>query len=151
MKRHQFIGLCRLGLAINGLWLAHQAFAADGAVEKVSVKATAHFDFARDTLRPEDRDAILAEVGKMKGVTWQSVTATGHTDAIGPVGYNTRLSAERARSVKQYLVGKGLSASMIKTDAKAAAVPVASNDSDQGRAQNRRTDIEFQGVRSATP
>ena len=150
MKR-QLLQTCGLGLVLNGLWLAHQALAADGAVEQVSVKATAHFDFNRDTLRPEDRDAILAEVGQMKGVTWQSVTATGHTDAIGPTSYNARLSAERARTVKQYLVGKGLSPAMIKTNAKASTSPVASNDSDEGRAQNRRTEIEFQGVRAVTP
>ena len=40
---------------------------------------------------------------------------------------------------------------MIKTNAKASASPVASNDSDEGRAQNRRTEIEFQGVRAVTP
>jgi OOP family OmpA-OmpF porin len=96
----------------------------------------------------EDRDAILAAVGKMKDVTWQTVTATGHTDAVGSTSYNERLSAERARTVKSCLVGKGLSPSMIKTQAKASAAPVADNQSDDGRAKNRRAEIEFQGVRA---
>ncbi len=140
---------CRLGLALSGsLCIACGAHAADGAVEKISVKAVARFDFDRASIKPEDRDAILAEVGKMKGVTWQTVTATGHTDAVGAAPYNARLAARRAQVVKAYLVDKGLSADMIKTQAKAAAVPVADNDSDAGRAQNRRTEIEFQGVRS---
>lgn len=124
------------------------ARAADGAVEKVSVRATARFDFDRASIRPEDRDALLTEVGKMKDVTWQTVTATGYTDAVGPAPYNARLSAKRANTVKSYLVGKGLAPSMIKTQAKAAAEPVADNDSDAGRAKNRRTEIEFQGVRA---
>lgn len=123
-------------------------FAADEAVEKVNVRAVARFDFNRASIRPDDRDALLAEVGKMKGVTWQTVTATGYTDAIGSSSYNARLSAKRAQSVKSYLVGKGLAPSMIKTQAKAAAAPVADNDSEDGRAKNRRTEVEFQGVRT---
>lgn len=127
---------------------APAAFCADGAVEQVNVKAVAHFGFNGAQLDPRDRDAILADVGKMQGVTWQTVTATGHTDSVGSSAYNTRLSAKRAQSVKSYLVQKGLGADMIRTQAKAAAAPVASNDSDTGRAQNRRTEIEFRGVRS---
>ena len=139
----------RLGLALStSLWIAGAAIAAEGAVEKVSVRAVAHFDFDRANIRPDEQAAILAEVGKMKGVTWQSVTATGHTDSIGDAGYNSRLSDQRARTVKSYLVGKGLDPSMIKTQGKAAAAPVADNASDDGRAKNRRTEIEFQGVRA---
>ncbi|MBC8056744.1 MAG: OmpA family protein [Rhizobiales bacterium] len=141
--------IARLALALSiALPAAGTAIAADGAVEKVSVRAVARFDFDRASIRPEDRDALLAEVGKMKDVTWQTVTATGHTDAIGPSGYNARLSAKRAQTVKSYLVGKGLSPSMIRTDAKAATAPVADNESEDGRAKNRRTEIEFQGVRA---
>ncbi len=124
------------------------ARAADGSVEKVSVRAVARFDFDRTRIRPEDRDAILAEVGKMKDVTWQTVTATGYTDAIGSLDYNQRLSAKRANTVKSYLVGKGLMPAMIRTEGKAESAPVANNDSEAGRAQNRRAEIEFQGVRA---
>ena len=52
--------------------------------------------------------------------------------------------------IKAYLVGKGLKPSMIKTQAKAAEVPVAHNTSDDGRAKDHRTGIEFQGVRAGT-
>ena len=84
----------------------------------------------------------------MKGVTWQTVTTTGHTDSVGSSAYNQRLAAKRARAVKSYLVGKGLPSTMIRTEAKAAEAPVADNGSDDGRAKNRRTEIEFQGVRA---
>jgi len=123
--------------------------AAEGGVEKVSVRAVAHFDFARSGVRPADQGALLADVGKMKDVTWQSVTATGHTDNVGSEAYNQRLSQERARAVKSYLVGKGLSPEMITADGKGEAGPVADNASAAGRAKNRRTEIEFQGVRNA--
>ena len=142
----------RLGIALSAsLVIASGAGAADGAVEKVSVRAVAHFDFDRASIRPDDQAAILAEVGQMKGVTWQSVTAVGHTDSIGNPSYNARLSDKRAGAIKAYLVGKGLDASMIKAQGKAAVAPVADNASDNGRAKNRRTEIEFTGVHAAAP
>jgi len=125
------------------------ALAADGPVEPVSVKAVARFDFDRAAINPEDRARILAEVGQMKDVSWQSVTATGYTDSVGRPSYNQRLSARRAAAVKRYLVGKGLQPAMIKAVGAGDAAPVASNDTDDGRAQNRRTEIEFKGVRTA--
>lgn len=141
---------CRITLILGMLALcASGASAADGAIEKVNVRAIVHFDFDRDTLKPADRDAILADVGKMKDVTWQTITATGHTDSVGSSTYNQRLSVKRARAVKTYLIGKGLPPTMIRTTAKAAETPVADNNSDDGRAQNRRTEIEFQGVRAS--
>ena len=125
------------------------ASAADGPVEKVTVRAVARFGFDKASIAPADQARILAEVGQMKDVTWQTVTATGHTDSVGPVGYNERLSTVRADAVKQYLVGKGLSPEMITTAGKGPQAPVASNDTPAGRAENRRTEIEFQGVRAA--
>ena len=140
----------RLGIAISAsLWIASSACAADGAVENVSVRAIAHFGFDQTSLAPDDQAAILADVGKMKGVTWQSVTATGYTDSIGNAGYNARLSSRRAQAVKSYLVGTGLDSALISTRGRAAAAPVADNSSGEGRAKNRRTEIEFQGVRAA--
>jgi OOP family OmpA-OmpF porin len=122
--------------------------AADGAVEPVTVKSVAYFGFDRATVRPADRAVILAEVAKMKDVTWQTVTATGHTDSIGAPAYNTTLSDRRARAVKAYLVEKGLDPAMVQTEAQAAGAPLAPNDTRQGRSKNRRADIEFRGVRT---
>ena len=131
------------------LCAATHAGAADAApVQKVTVRSVAYFDFAKASVRPQDQAAILAKVGKMKGVTWQTVTATGQTDSIGRADYNEKLSAERASAVKSYLVGKGLDPAMINTAAKAAAAPLATNDNASGRARNRRTEIEFEGVQA---
>lgn len=130
------------------LVVAGPVAAADGPVEKVTVRATARFGFDKTTINAADQARILAEVGQMKDVTWQTVTATGHTDNVGPSTYNERLSAERAAAVKQYLVGKGLSPDMIQTTGKGPDAPVASNETPRGRAENRRTEIEFQGVKA---
>jgi OOP family OmpA-OmpF porin len=118
------------------------------AVQKVTVRAVAKFDFDQASIHPDDRDKILAEVGQLKDVTWQTVTATGHTDSIGSASYNQKLSERRAQAIKTYLVGKGLDPGMINTAGKASATPVASNNTPAGRSQNRRTEIEFQGVRA---
>lgn len=126
---------------------APSAWCADAVVDKVVVKAVAHFDFNRDSISERDRDSLLAEVGRQQGVTWQTVTATGHTDSVGSRSYNQRLSQKRASAVKSFLVGKGLSATMIRTQAKAAQDPVAPNTDEQGRALNRRTDVQFEGIR----
>ena len=133
---------------LGSLFAAAGACAADGAVEKVTVRAVANFGFDQTTIAPADQARMLADVGKMQGVTWQTVTTTGHTDSVGPQTYNRKLSARRAQSVKAYLVGKGLDPAMIRTGAKAAAAPVADNGSAAGRAKNRRAEIEFEGVRA---
>ncbi len=137
--------------AIAAAWLAGQAAAqtSDAGVEKVVVKAVAHFDFATAALKPDDAGALLGEVGKLKDVSWQSVTATGHTDDRGRDSVNQRLSQRRADAVRSYLVSQGIGASMIRTRGLASRQPVAPNDSAAGRAENRRTEVEFQGVRSA--
>jgi OmpA-OmpF porin, OOP family len=143
--------LSRLATAVAlALPLATPAFAADPVVQKVTVRAVAHFDFDRAVLAADDSARILAEVGKMTDVSWQTVTATGHTDSVGPSEHNARLSARRAEAVKAYLVGKGLDAQMISTEARAAERPAASNDTPDGRAKNRRTEIRFEGVRSVS-
>lgn len=130
--------------------LAAAAFAADppaGPVEKVAVKAVARFDFDRTDVLPADQQTLLAEVAKMKDVTWQSVSARGYTDSVGSDAYNEKLSQRRADAVKRFLVGKGLEPGMIATEGLGPQSPVADNDSAAGRAQNRRTEVTFEGVR----
>ncbi len=122
--------------------------AAGSKVEPVRVKAIANFDFDRSDVKPQDQSKLLADVAKMTDVTWQAVVVTGHTDSIGSAAYNSKLSERRAQAVKSYLVGKGLDSGMVNAGGKGLAEPVASNDSIDGRRQNRRTEIEFQGVRA---
>ncbi|MDB5816805.1 MAG: oprF [Rhizobacter sp.] len=137
-------------IALAASSVAFSAFAAgptSGDVEKVVVKSTAHFGFDQSAVNAADRAAMLAEVGRMKDVTWQTVTATGFTDSVGDDAYNERLSKRRAAAVKSYLVGKGIEASMVRSQGRAEMQPVADNGTEAGRAANRRTEIEFQGVR----
>ena len=142
-------------LTISGsLFLAANAYAqespagASPAVQKVSVKGTARFDFNKATVNEDDGTKLMKEVRSMKNVTWQTISVTGHTDSLGPEPYNVKLSEKRAQAVQEFLIGKGVKPERIKTEAKGPHVPVASNKTREGRAQNRRTEIEFVGLQS---
>lgn len=123
------------------------AWSADTAPEPVTVRAVAHFGFDGTAMLAADRDQLLAEVGRMGGVTWQRVTAVGHTDSVGAIPYNDRLAARRAQAVRAYLVAQGLDAAMIEVRSAGEGSPARDNDSADGRAANRRTEVEFHGVR----
>jgi len=69
------------------------------------------------------------------------VEISGHTDSVGSEEYNQALSLRRAQAVKNWLVQKGIAANRMKTVGKGENEPVASNDTAEGRAKNRR--IEF--------
>lgn len=69
------------------------------------------------------------------------VQIDGHTDAVGSPGYNMALSERRANTVKQYLVRKGVDAKRIETQAYGLTKPIATNDTDAGRALNRRAEV----------
>ncbi|WP_426477591.1 OmpA family protein [Chryseobacterium sp. CBSDS_008] len=70
-----------------------------------------------------------------------NINIYGYTDSKGADAYNLKLSQRRADAVKSYLVGKGIASSRMVTKGEGEAMPVASNDTDEGRAKNRR--VEF--------
>ena len=74
------------------------------------------------------------------------VEIQGHTDSIGSVNYNLNLSQRRAEAVKDYLVSKGVSPSNLTAKGYGKAKPIASNDTAEGRAQNRRVEFEVTNV-----
>jgi OmpA-OmpF porin, OOP family len=141
-------------MALNGaLFVASGAHAqsapgASPAVQKVSVKGVARFGFDRTSVNEDDGGKLMKEVRSMKNVTWQTITVTGHTDSIGPVGYNEKLAERRAEAVQAFLIGRGVKPERIRMDAKGPHAPVASNKTRDGRAQNRRAEIEFVGLQS---
>ena len=109
--------------------------------------ADAHFDFDKSALKPEGKAKLDDLVGKLKAVNLEVVIAIGHTDSIGSNAYNQKLSVRRANSVKAYLVSKGIEANRIYTEGKGETQPVASNKTKEGRAKNRRVEIEVVGTR----
>ena len=67
----------------------------------------------------------------------------GFTDSTGSVGYNQRLSEQRAQAVANYLIGHGVSAGRIRSQGFGVGNPVASNDTEDGRSRNRRVEIKI--------
>ena len=72
----------------------------------------------------------------------------GHTDSTGAAGYNQALSNRRAEAVKAYLVSKGIESNRIYTEGKGLTQPVADNSTREGRAKNRRVEVEVVGTRA---
>jgi len=114
--------------------------------EKVTLAADVLFDFDKAVVKPEGRTKLDDLVGKMKAINLEVIIAIGHTDSIGSDAYNQKLSMRRATAVKDYLVSKGIAANRIYTEGKGEKQPVASNNTKDGRAKNRRVDIEVVGT-----
>lgn len=112
-------------------------------ITKVSLEADAYFDFDKATLKQGGKDRIDSEIAKLGQVELNSVIAIGHTDSIGSDAYNQKLSERRAQAVKDYMVSKGVSADRIQIKGMGESQPVADNKTKEGRAKNRRVEIEF--------
>lgn len=114
---------------------------------KVVLNADTFFDFDKSTIKPEGRQVLDQVAAQANTINLETLIATGHTDSIGTEQYNLGLSQRRANSVKNYLVSKGIPADRIYVEGKGEANPIASNATREGRAQNRRVEIEIVGVR----
>ncbi len=88
-------------------------------------------------------DNLVADLQRMDAI--DSIMIIGHTDSTGKADYNMGLSQRRADSVKAYLVNKGVPAGKITTKGMGLTQPVASNATREGRAQNRRVEINIKG------
>lgn len=113
---------------------------------KITLQADTLYDFNKSDLKPEGKatlDKIAKDLSKIK---LEVIIAVGNTDSVGTDAYNMALGQRRAQSVKAYLVSKGVDGSRIYTESKGKSNPVASNATAEGRAKNRRTDIEVVGT-----
>jgi OOP family OmpA-OmpF porin len=118
------------------------------AASKVTFAADAFFDFDKSVLKPEGRAKLDDLVSKIRDVNLEVIIAVGHTDSIGSDAYNQRLSVRRAEAVKAYLVTKGIERTRVYTEGKGEKQPVADNKSSDGRAKNRRVEIEVVGTKT---
>ena len=110
--------------------------------EKIVLRGV-NFDFDKADIRP-DAAVILDEAASLLGQSSGSVSVGGHTDSVGADAYNQGLSERRAAAVKDYLVGKGVDSSRLSTAGYGEANPIASNDTADGRALNRRVELNLE-------
>ena len=115
---------------------------------KVTFAADAFFDFDKSVLKPEGKAKLDDLVGKIKDINLEVIIAVGHTDSVGSDGYNQKLSVRRSEAVKSYLVSKGIEKNRVYTEGKGEKQPVADNNTAEGRAKNRRVEIEVVGTRA---
>lgn len=113
----------------------------DGDVIKLNLPDAVTFDFNSAALKSQFYPALDQVAGTMADYNQTVVEISGHTDSVGSDAYNQTLSEQRAQSVTNYLVGKGLMRQRFEVVGMGERYPIASNDSDAGRAQNRRVEI----------
>lgn len=99
------------------------------------------FEFDKADIRPESKPQLDEIVAFLKANAQVSIVVAGHTDAKGAFDYNVDLSRRRAQSVVRALTSAGIAAGRLTPFGAGMASPVASNDSDDGRALNRRVEI----------
>ena len=124
------------------------AAAPAAAAAKVTYAADAFFDFDKSVLKTEGKAKLDDLAGKLKGISLEVIIAVGHADAIGTDAYNQKLSVARSEAVKAYLVSKGVEKNRIYTEGKGESSPVADNKTAEGRAKNRRVEVEVIGTRA---
>ena len=107
----------------------------------LNMPSSVTFGFDSAELTSDARSALNEVANVLTQYTDTRVNIAGHTDSTGNADYNQRLSERRAESVGRYLSQNGVSSMRLNTLGYGATRPVASNDSEQGRAQNRRVEI----------
>jgi OOP family OmpA-OmpF porin len=100
-----------------------------------------HFDFDKSNIRPGDAAILDEAAATLQANPNVAVNVNGYTDAIGTVEYNIGLSNRRADAVVNYLTEKGIPSSRLIPHGFGKSDPVATNDTPEGRAQNRRVEL----------
>ena len=126
--------------------VAGQAIGPDGCPVPLTIDLKGvNFDFDKATLRP-DAEAILSEaVSILQKYPQLKVEVAGHTDAVGTDQYNQGLSERRAATVYSYLTNAGIDAGrLVGPNGFGESRPIDTNDTAEGRAKNRRTELNVQ-------
>ncbi len=100
-----------------------------------------NFDFDKSDIREDSRPILDEAVSLLADHRDVLVIVGGHTDARGTEAYNQALSVRRAEAVFRYLVNRGIAPERLRTEGFGESKPVADNDTDSGRARNRRVEL----------
>ena len=111
-------------------------------IESLVLSGDANFEFNKATLLPNAYPILDSLVGTMKKHIEYKWEVGGYTDGVGSVNYNLGLSQRRAQAVVDYLVTKGVNSNNLKVVGYGKSNPIATNDTPEGRAMNRRVEIK---------
>ncbi len=120
----------------------------EGDVIKLNLPDGVTFDFGKADLKPQFYPALNNVARTLADYNQTIVEVTGHTDSIGSEAVNQRLSEQRAASVSNYLIGQGLVRERFEVVGMGKRYPVASNDTEAGRALNRRVEVRVIPLKS---
>ena len=124
---------------------------------EITLGADALFDFNKSELRPEGERALDNFISQLGGVDYESVIVVGHTDRLGSMTYNYKLSERRAESVQNYLVAKGVPSQKINAKGRGESFPATAHMECQGLSRaaqiacyqpDRRVEIMVTGTRN---
>ena len=137
------IGGCRLAVAPaqEPLPAPEAAREAPPPGTKIVILRGPHFDFDESVLKPEGRVLLDEAIAIMNENPGLRIMAEGHTDWIGTNGYNQKLGERRDGTVRDYLVAGGIDPKRIDVQNFGESKPVATNETDAGRADNRRVEV----------
>jgi outer membrane protein OmpA-like peptidoglycan-associated protein len=99
------------------------------------------FDFDSDQLRPEARKNLDNLASNLSSFGDSKLMLIGHTDAVGDASYNQSLSERRAMAVSSYLAARGVPSTRMAAAGRGETEPIASNDTEMGRQENRRVEV----------
>ena len=115
--------------------------------QKVTLAGDATFETNSDELTETGKNSLDELVIALKYTNLESMGLYGHADSRGSDSYNQALSERRAEAVKRYLIEKGLDGSKISAYGRGESEPVASNDTVEGRAKNRRVELSISATK----
>lgn len=115
---------------------------------RINIPSDISFPVGQATISPNFRPVLDNFAQSLQQNQSATVTIVGHTDSTGSPAINEPLSLQRADATRDYLVSRGIASNRFAVDGRGAREPVASNDTDAGRARNRRVEI-FLGDREA--
>jgi OOP family OmpA-OmpF porin len=116
-------------------------------VSKVTYNADALFDFDKSIIKPAGKATLDDLIAKVSNVKLEVIIVVGHTDSVGSDAYNNKLGQRRADAVRAYLISKGVEKNRVYTESKGERQPVADNKTKEGRAKNRRVEVEVVGTK----
>jgi outer membrane protein OmpA-like peptidoglycan-associated protein len=111
--------------------------------DRIVIKQQVHFQTAKWAILPDSYALLDQVVQVLRDYPKMRLSVEGHTDSVGGEVSNMKLSQARAESVRTYLVGKGIQADRLEAVGYGTTKPIASNKTDKGRSQNRRTEFRI--------
>jgi outer membrane protein OmpA-like peptidoglycan-associated protein len=120
-------------------------FVVDQTSPRLELKngTTVLFATGSDEILPASDPLIIDIANYMKQVSWTKIRVEGHTDAAGDEKSNLELSQKRAASVQQALLNKGVAEGRVTSEGCGEKAPIADNNSEDGKQQNRRVEFVF--------